>query len=384
MEKHELFGKYGVPAYFRSYRSKYSFTRSSKGNLEKYINEDNYGAFRINTALSGITWHRICDPHSIYYLYSKSAGKILRALLKIGKEDRTVFPVWTLLYNTLMDPNTAFEEIIRGFAECPAIDRDAKLQMLKDGMEYTQFVNKAFGCGEPFDIGGYTQEKLHNLFEELFPGEGLFPHRFGTWTDERDGTVYGTVRCRNLEWLRMPLKYGMDSDGLISIGDFKDRAESILPSGGWSVPSDRELDSIRILQNVPRDPNVLFGSEEYGKAPFLSKEGCWPILPCDYASRNSAEDGYNSGSRIWNEQVGQNGFDFKPTYGTGDSRESTVMTIIANYHGKLERRCFRLFNDYNLWREPECSRDNDPDRYDARVYERTCILLCREIPGVKA
>ena len=96
-----------------------------------------------------------------------------------------------------------------------------------------------------------------------------------------------------------------------------------------------------------------------------------------------AEDGAVT-AFIKNEQVGQNGFDFKPTYGTGDSRESTVMTIVANYHGKLERRCFRLFNDYNLWREPECSRDNDPDRYDACVYERCCVLLCREIPGVKA
>lgn len=255
--------------------------------------------------------------------------------------------------------------------------------MLKDCMEYTDFVSRAFGCGECFDIGGHTQEKLHDLFEELFPGEGLFPHRFGTWTDERDGTVYGTVRCRNLEWLRMPLKYGMDSDGLISIGDFKDRSNSILPSG-WIIPSDRQLDSIRILQNVPRDPNVLFGAEEYGKAPFLSKEGCWPILPGDYACRNREEDGYNRGSRIWNEQVGQNGFDFKPTYGTGDSRESTVMTTIVNYCWKAERRCFRLFTDYNLFREPECSREHNPDRYDACVYERCCVLLCREIPGVKA
>lgn len=382
MDTKDIILKYGKLVYFRDFRSKYSFTRNSKGDLEKYIDEDNYGAFRINTALSGITWHRICDPHSIYYLYTKCAGKILRALLKIGKEDRTVFPVWTLLYNTLMDPNTAFEEIIRGFAECPALDRDAKLQMLKDGMEYTEFVNRAFGCGSMLDIGGHTQEKLHDLFEELFPGEGLFPHRFGTWTDDRDGTVYGTVRCRNLEWLRMPLKYGMDSDGLISIGDFQARSASIVPNG-WFIPTNSQLESIRLLQNVPKDPNVLFGSEEFGKAPFLSKEGCWPILPCDYACRDRADDGYYRGSHIWEEQVGQNGFDFKPTYGTGDSRESTVMTTIANYHGRYERRCFRLSNDYHLWMEPECSRNNDPERYDACVYERTCVLLCREIPGVK-
>lgn len=92
MDKNDIIRKYGRPVYFGDYRAKYSFTRSSNGDLERYINEDNYGAFRINTALSGITWHRICDPHSIYYLYSKTAGKILRALLKIGKEDRTVSP----------------------------------------------------------------------------------------------------------------------------------------------------------------------------------------------------------------------------------------------------------------------------------------------------
>jgi hypothetical protein len=383
MDNTNIILKYGKPVDFGNYRSKYSFNRGKDDDLEKAINEDNYGVFRVKASLAGITWHRICDPHSIYYLYTKRAGKILRELLKIGKEDRTVFPVWTLLYNTLTNPHTAFEEIIRGFAECSAIDRDAKLQMLKDCMEYTEFVNRAFGIGGAFDIGGYTQEKLYHLFEELFPGEGLFPHRFGTWTDDRDGTVYGTVRCRSLEWLRMPLKFGMDSDGLISIGDFQVRSESILPSG-WHVPSDSELDSLRILQNVPRDPNVLFGAEEYGKAPFLSKDGCWPILPGDYACRNRGEDGYKRGSLIWNEQVGQNGFDFKPTYGTGDSRESTVMTTIVNYNGRYERRCFRLFTDYNLFREPECSRQNDPDRYDACVYERTCIMLCREIPGVKA
>ena len=383
MDKQSIILKYGRPVDFRDFRSKYSFTRSSNGDLERAIKEDNYGLFRVSASLAGITWHRICDPHSIYYLYTKRAGKILRELLKIGKEDRTVFPMWTLLYNALTDPNTTFDDIISGFAACSAIDRDIKLQMLKDSMEYTEFVNRAFGCGAAFDIGGYTQEKLHYLFERLFPGEGLFPHRFGTWTDDRDGTVYGTVRCRNLEWLRMPLKFGMDSDGLISIEDFSGRSESILPSG-WSVPSDFQLDTIRILQNVPRDPSVLFGPEEYGKAPFLSKDGCWPILPQDYACRNREEDGYKRGSVIWNEQVGQNGFDFKPTYGTGDSRESTVMTTIVNYRGRYERRCFRLFNDYNMFQEPACSREHDPERYDACVYERTCVLLCREIPGVKA
>ena len=65
---------------FREFRWKSSFTQNAIPDLEKAISEDNYGAFRINAALAGITWHRICDPHSVYYLYTiKIAGKILRA-----------------------------------------------------------------------------------------------------------------------------------------------------------------------------------------------------------------------------------------------------------------------------------------------------------------
>lgn len=371
--------RYGYPNRFRDYRWKSSFTQRANRDLEEAISTDNYGAFRIHTTTMGIPWRRICESHSIYYLYSlKNAGKILRALLKMGKEDRTEINVWELIWNALTDPNETFENIIRGFAECPCLDQDAKAEMLRDAIFVTDFVDRVYYGSQR---SAACIDAIHDLFEELFPGKNLFPERFGSWTDTRDGEVYGTVRLMNKVWLRAPLKFGMDADGLISEEDFKARSEEIVPDG-WRIPTDSDLRGL-CDNPVPRINEetgkfVIFGDQDDSNVTCIAKDAQWPLLARDFAYVGKDDE---KGGDEWNREVGANGLDFRPTYGTGDSRESTVMTIMSkNYKGITLRMAWSLASANNSFRpfyEPECRQY--PDRYDAKVYERACILLCKDV-----
>jgi hypothetical protein len=368
---------------FGEFRWKSSFTLNPIHDLEKAISEDNYGAFRINASLAGITWHRVCDPHSVYYLYTiKSAGKILRALLGIGKEDRTEFNAAELLYNMFLQPNTAFEDIIRGFAKYPVLEYEERVEMLREAMDVTCFVSRTYCNEHNKKLSGASIDKIHDLFEELFPGKNLFPARFGTWTDERDGEVYGTVRIEDSEWIRMPLKYGMGPDGLISLEEFLAKENEIIPEG-WHIPGCGDTISVRdhsyIPMDIPAEDRKLFdGTDRKTIAALLSKDSPWPLIKSDMNLVSGGQTPVR-GSDKWNEQIGQSGLDFRPTYGTGDSRESTVMTIISkNNRGDTVRQYFSLeHNEYCPFDEPECARD--PNRYDTKVYERCCVLLCRDV-----
>ena len=368
---------------FGEFRWKSSFTLNAIPDLEKAISEDNYGAFRINATLAGITWRRICDPHSVYYLYTrKNAGKILRALLEIGKEDRTEFNAAELLYNMFFKPNTAFEDIIRGFAKYPVLEYKERVEMIRDAMEVTGFISRTYCNKHEKKLSGASIDKIHDLFEELFPGENLFPARFGTWTDERDGEVYGTVRIEDSEWIRMPLKYGMGPDGLISLEEFLAKENEIIPNG-WHLPDHHLITSVRnhsyIPMGTPAEDRKLFdGTDRKTVAALLSKDAPWPLVKEDMNYIPGGQQPIR-GSDEWNEQIGQSGLDFRPTYGTGDSRESTVMTIISKDDcGDTARQYFSLKNnEYYLFDEPECA--SDTNRYDTKVYERCCVLLCRDV-----
>ena len=55
------------------------------------------------------------------------------------------------------------------------------------------------------------------------------------------------------------------------------------------------------------------------------------------------------------------------------------MTIISKDDcGDTARQYFSLKNnEYYLFDEPECA--SDTNRYDTKVYERCCVLLCRDV-----
>jgi uncharacterized protein (TIGR02145 family) len=379
MTNKEIYEKYGNPVDFTDFRYKGGYTRVRNEALEKAICEDNYGAFRIQLMKQDMMWHRICDPHQVSYLYDKHAGKILRMLLKIGKEDRTKFDAWTLLWNTLRNPNEAFGEIIRGFAEYPCLNNDEKADMLAAAVQTTYFLDKTYGLSNHgWRRSTIEIDKIHDLFEELFPGKNPLPERFGTWTDTRDGQVYGTVRIRRLEWLRMPLKFGMDEDGLISEEAFQQKAAEIIPDG-WRVPCDDDLYGVFVQTVSDPDADTMFGGMSASKACSLAKDAPWPLIANDMAYPCTDDE---QGSDKWNREIGISGLDLRPTYGTGDSRESTVTTFITfRGHGRYERRAFSLqrcsrYPGCESYYEPECRKY--PNRYDAKVYERACVLLCRE------
>ena len=373
--------KWGDLNNFKEFRWKSSFTLNPVPELEKAIGVDNYGAFRINATLAGIAWRRICDPHSVYYLYTiKHAGKILRALLEIGKEDRTEFNATELIYNVFLDPNTAFEDIIRGFAKYPVLEYEKRVEVIGSAMTVTDFVSKTYCNRHSKKLSGASIDKIHDLFEELFPGENLFPARFGTWTDERDGEVYGTVRIEDAEWIRRPLKYGMGPDGLISLEEFLAKENEIIPEG-WRLPG-HDLTRVYVHSYIPMDTptedrKLFDGADRRTIAALLSKDSPWPLVKEEMSTISGQYP--VRGSDEWNEQIGQSGLDFRPTYGTGDSRESTVMTLISkDNYDHTERQYFSLkCNEYCLFDEPRCARD--PNRYDTKVYERCCVLLCRDV-----
>ena len=374
----EIYNTRGRPDFYREYRWKSSFTQSVNTDLEKAIAEDNHGAFRIQIMKLNIPWRRVCESHSVYYLYSiKRAGKILHGLLKRGKEDRTEFNAWELLWNVLKEPNTAFEEVIRGFAEYPCLTHDEKAEMLRDAILVTGFLELVYNGNER---SAEEIDKIHDLFEELFPGKNLFPERFGTWTDPRNGEVYGTVRLLNRVWLRTPLKYGMESDGLISEEAFRDVAKEIVPDG-WRVPGDGDTAYIcaNPVSEIGDDGKItLFGSQESSKATCLAKDAPWPLLASDFAY---VGDDSKKGGDAWNREIGMSGLDLRPTYGTGDSRESTVITFMfQSSRGEFRRMAWSLAGSRNYYPfyAPACREF--PDRYDAKVYERACVLLCKDAP----
>ncbi len=378
MTNKEIYEKYGHPVDFSDFRYKSGYTRVRNEELETAISEDSYGAFRIQIMKQDIMWHRICDPHQVCYLYDKCAGSILRMLLKTGKEDRTKFDAWTLLWNAFNAPNRVFEEIVRGFAEYPCMDADSKADMLAAAVQVTNFMEKTYGTStygwrrSPIEL-----DNIHDLFEELFPGKNPFPERFGTWTDARDGQVYGTVRIRGLEWLRAPLKFGMGEDGLISEEQFREKASEIIPEG-WRIPNDDDMYGVFVQTVTDPDNNVMFYDMRATKAASLATDAPWPLIANDMGYPNTDDE---QGSDKWNREIGISGLDLRPTYGTGDSRESTVTTFMFREHGRYERRAFSLYrsNRYpgnESYFEPECREY--PNRYDAKVYERVCVLLCRD------
>lgn len=321
--------------------------------------------------LDGITWNKICDLRSINYLLHENANKIVRKLIEVGKEDKTKIDVWSILCCVLERKGANFENVVRGFAAYPFLEHEEKVEMLKAAMFRTEFVDDAFdSCGTVKLI------RLRDFFEELFPGENLFPARFGNWTDTRDGETYKTIRLRNVEWLCAPLKYGMGPDGLISLDEFKKNRKTILPDG-WRLPTGDDADCLGNERLVPEDAGdtSIFCNEDTAYCALLAKDSFWPITEEDMTDY----EGVEYGSEEWNHRIGMTGTDFRPTYGTGDSRESTVMTILCTGTTFGERGVRRLaFSLYSCgFEEPECA--NKPWRYDAKVYERCCLLLCRDI-----
>lgn len=267
-----------------------------------------------------------------------------------------------------MDAN--FENIVRGFAAYPFLEHDEKVNMLKAAIVFTNFVNNAFACR-----GTVSLIRIRDFFEELFPGENLFPARFGKWTDTRDGETYKTIRIRDTEWLCAPLKYGMGPDGLISLDEFKKNGKTILPDG-WRLPTEYNVDCLWNERLIPEDASdtSIFCDEDTAYCALLAKDSFWPITEEDMTDYDDTE----YGSEEWNRQIGVAGTDFRPTYGTGDSRESTVMTILCtgiNGERGIGRLAFSLYD--HGFMEPECV--DKPWRYDAKVYERCCLLLCRDV-----
>lgn len=361
--------KYGHPVNFSDFRRKSSFTKNRNSEIEKAIDNDCYGAFRIACALDGLTWNKICDLRSIDYLLRENASKIVGKLIEVGKEDKTTIDVWSILCRVLEKKGANFENVVRGFAAYPFLEHNEKVEMLKAAMFRTQFVREAFE-----DCGTVNLIRIRDFFEELFPGENLFPARFGNWTDTRDGEIYKTIRLRDTEWLCAPLKYGMGPDGLISLDEFKKNRNTILPDG-WRLPTEDDVGCLENERLVPGDADdtSIFCPEGIAHCALVAKDSFWPITEDDMTDEDFAE----YGSEEWNRQIGMTGTDFRPTYGTGDSRESTVMTILCtgiNGNRGVGRLAFSLYN--HGFEEPECV--NKPWRYDAKVYERCCLLLCRD------
>lgn len=360
---------YGHPTDLDYFRGRRTYANNEVPEIEKAIKDDNYGAFRIACTLDGIPWRKICDLHSIEYLLRKNASKIVGKLIEIGKEDKTRIDVWSILCHVFESRDVNFENVVRGFVAYPLIDRKAKVEVIKAATIYTNFIKRSFE-----EFGTVNLTRVYNLFEELFPGENLFPARFGSWTDERDGEVYKTIRLIDSEFLCRPLKFGMGPDGLITKEEFEKKVGEIIPKG-WRLPEEKDVSNLEDAKHVPAkaDDIRIFCKEDTADAALLAKDSIWPITEEDMV-----DDFVKYGSDEWNRQIGATGTDFRPTYGTGDNRESTVMTILCkDYENKgIERVAYSL-DRYSGFGVPECV--GKPWRYDAKVYERCCLLLCRDV-----
>ena len=359
------------------YRQK--FCGKSTPELEKTINNDNYGAFRIQCTLTDIPWRTIVNERSLRYLFERGAYKILAGLIRSGKEGRTTIDAERIVANTIVE----FAEQHIGVDELEAVltvfkeKNPSAARIVKKICRQIGFENFIYGNPMGWITPNYYTDPAKSTmshssngydfitiddtvkgFESLFPGEDVIPKRIGSWTDERDGEVYRTVRVQNVEWLATSLKYGMDEDGFISQEDFNDRFESIIPNG-WRLPTHEEASRIWPMK-VTRWGGAL------STAVLLDKNAGWIVNSSDFAIREVSRE----------EEIGASGFALRPTH-VGKNRMSTVCTffisspaLIKNPNG-IDRRCFNLAGD-------------EPERLDGRwkeenIHGRTCVLLCRTV-----
>lgn len=339
-------------------RPLYHSTKSTT-EIEKAIRENNFGAFMIQCTLAGITWNWIVGDSSLEYIFSHKASRIIAGILRRGKIEKKKPPV----ENILMDVFSNFLECRMDFERFELIVTAAAesypdaLDMIKNVLDRVEF-NASICSNVGFICGNFLYvDKTIELFNRLFPNENLVPGRRGTWTDERDGEVYDTARLMNLEWISIPLKYGMDEDGKITLDDFQKNCKKIIPNG-WRLPT--EEDAAKIWP-------VTCSFCSCSTAVVLDKDSGWKISPADFGMIQVPNE----------EELGSSGLKIKPTH-VGGGRLNTLCSFFIQGEKVPERRCLRLCDDGPV--KTDVIRKEFRNTIDTELmFYKSCVLLCRDV-----
>lgn len=339
-------------------RPLYHSTRSTT-EMEKAIRENNFGAFMIQCTLAGITWNWIIGDSSLAYIFFNKASRIIAGILRRGKIEKKKPPVENILTDVFSNflqcrmDFQRFELIVTAAAE----SYPNALDIVKNVLNNIKFNDRIY---EDVDfVGGnfLYVDKTIELFNRLFPNENLVPSRRGTWTDDRDGEVYDTARLMNLEWISVPLKYGMDEDGKITLGDFQKNCKKIIPNG-WRLPTEKDAEKIW---------PVTCSYCSFSTAAVVDKDSGWNISPADFGMLQISKE----------EELGSSGLKIKPTH-VGASRLSTLCSFFVQGEKVPEQRCLRLCDDGPV--KTDVIRKDFRNTIDtALMFYKSCVLLCRDV-----
>jgi hypothetical protein len=371
------------------FREKY--IASSTPELEHIIkNNKSYGEFMINAALLGIPWGRIVSDRSIKYFFQYKAFRILGGLLSVSgnSKERKKVPVDDIIANALYmfgEDRLGLEGLkflLKAYAESGIEYPEKRLSRIVTKIGFENFL---FGSSVDFitisckkkngnntffnhyKCHGYefrTIDDLVETFETLFPNGNIISKRLNTWTDDRDGNVYRTVRIKDTEWLATPIKFGMDEDGTIDRIEGYDRLKDIIPYG-WRLPTLNETVDI-----WPMKLNRWGGY--LSTAALIDKNSGWKTNSSDFAMMDGTRD----------EELGASGFAI-PTTHVGQTRRDTVCTFFLVIDGKVESRYLSLLTT---------ERPNRPDTFDSnltkedreKIFSRACVLLYRTVDNTGA
>ena len=371
------------------YREKY--IAGSTPELENIIkNNKSYGEFMINAALLGITWGRIVSNRSINYFFQRKAFQILGGLLSVSgksKEKKKV-PVDDIIASALYwfgEDRMNLEGLkflLKAYAESGIEYPEKRLSRIvtKIGFEnflYGSSVDFMTISGKKTEKGdnaffdhykchGYefkTIDDLVETFETLFPNGNIVSKRLNTWTDDRDGNTYRTVRIKDTEWLATPIKFGMDEDGMIDRVEGYDRLKDIIPYG-WRLPSFDEA-----VDLWPMKLNRWGGC--LSTAALIDKNSGWKTNSSDFAMMDGTRD----------EELGASGFAIPATH-VGETRRDTVCTFFLVREGKVEPRYLSLLTTEYPHRVDIFGSKLTKEDHE-KIFSRACVLLCRtvDIPG---
>lgn len=230
------------------------------------IDENNYGAFRIQCTCAGIQWKSIVSKKYCSILHELGAYEIFLALAKEKKPANSTveFDITTLIYNLFfwgLAPIDKLEEFLKLFVNEYGHSVDELAEIIKDA----EFVQRTYdGNLVNFCRGGnnYAPIDVYEMFERLFPGRGLFPNPIGQWTDPRDGKIYETVRDRDTEFVKMPV------GGQFTQNEIEDllvsQRDKILPEG-WRFPSLYEMERVANSHWTTKELGDLVHSGRFGR-----------------------------------------------------------------------------------------------------------------------
>lgn len=367
------------------YREKY--TAKSTHELEYIIkNNKSYGEFMINATLLGIPWGRIVSDRSINYFFQCKAFNILGGLLSVSgksKEKKKV-PVDDIIASALYmfgEDRLGLEGLkllLKAYAESGVKNPEKRLSRIVTKIGFENFLygssvdfltisgkkNEKGGNAlfNHYECHGYefrTIDDLVETFETLFPNGNIVSKRLNTWTDDRDGNIYKTVRVKDTEWLATPIKFGMDEDGTIDRIEGYDHLKDIIPRG-WRLPTFNE-----VVDVWPMKLNRWGGY--LSTAAIIDKNSGWKTNSSDFAMMDGTRD----------EELGASGFAIPATH-VGQSRRDTVCTFFLVIDGKIEPSYLSLLTTEHPRRldtlDPNLTKEDHE-----KIFSRACVLLCRTV-----